>query len=150
MIYISCDHGGIEMKTAIIDDLKGQGIDIADLGTNDFSSVDYPDYGFAVAERVAEAPDRDRGIVICKTGIGMSICANKVKGIRCALCTTEATGRLCREHNNANMLALGAGNTDIPTAISIVRAFLSTEFAGGRHATRVGKITAYEDGKNGQ
>lgn len=147
MIYIACDHGGLELKSAVIKMLEQKGEKVTDLGTNSAESVDYPDYGFALAERVAKDPDA-RGIVICKTGVGMSICANKVKGVRCALCVNADMGRLCREHNNANVLALGAGNTDIPTALGIVEAFLTTEFSGGRHAGRVNKILSYEE-RNG-
>lgn len=144
VVYIGCDHGGVELKNAVAEELKSRGYRIEDLGTHTDQSVDYPDYGFAVAECVARDPG-SYGIVICKTGVGMSICANKVKGIRCGLCFNAEMGRLCREHNNANVLALGAGNTDIPTALCIVDAFLTTEFAGGRHAGRVGKIAAYEE-----
>lgn len=144
MIYIACDHGGLELKAAIKKTLGEKGIAFTDLGTDTADSVDYPDYGIAVAKKVAGEPNA-RGIVICKTGVGMSICANKVKGVRCALCTSVDMGRLCREHNNANVLALGAGNTDIDTALKIVDAFLTADFSGGRHANRVGKITAYED-----
>lgn len=143
MIYIACDHGGLELKKAIKDKLTGRGEDVTDLGTDGEASVDYPDFGYAVAKKVAQDPS-SKGIVICKTGVGMSICANKVKGIRCALCTSVDMGRLCREHNNANVLALGAGNTDIGTALEITEAFLNTEFAGGRHAARVDKIMKYE------
>lgn len=144
MVYISCDHGGLELKHAIIEKLRAEGYEVKDLGTNSEQSVDYPDYAFAVAEHVAKE-NNARGIVICKTGVGMSICANKVKGVRCGLCFNADMGRLCREHNNANVLALGAGNTDIPTALEIVNAFMTTEFAGGRHEPRVGKIIAYEE-----
>ncbi len=145
MIYISCDHGGIQLKNAVAEMLRADGADVTDLGTYSAESVDYPDYGFAVAERVAQSGGKDKGIVICKSGVGMSMCANKVKGVRCALCFNAEMGRLCREHNNANVLALGAGNTDIATALDIVKAFLSTEFAGGRHADRVEKIVRYEE-----
>lgn len=144
MIYIACDHGGIELKQAVKNMLAAGGEEVVDLGTNTPESVDYPDYGIAVGERVA-GEDGAKGIVICKTGVGMSIAANKVKGVRCALCVNPEMGRLCREHNNANVLALGASNTDEKTALEIVKAFLSTEFAGGRHATRVGKIMSYEE-----
>jgi len=143
MVYIACDHGGLELKAAVIKMLKARGEAVTDLGTDSDKSVDYPDYGFAVAEKVA-AESGSAGIVICKTGVGMSICANKVKGVRCGLCFNADMGRLCREHNNANVLALGAANTDVQTALDIVSAFLTTEFAGGRHAERVGKIAAYE------
>ncbi|MCH5163262.1 MAG: ribose 5-phosphate isomerase B [Clostridiales bacterium] len=144
MVYIACDHGGLDLKRAVIQKLEGEGEKVTDLGTDSLDSVDYPDYGIAVAERVAKEQGA-RGIVICKTGVGMSICANKVKGIRCGLCFTPEMGKLCREHNNANVLALGAGNTDIETALKIVDAFLKTEFAGGRHEKRVGKIISYEE-----
>ena len=144
MIYIACDHGGLDLKKAIIDKLTASGVAVTDLGTNSLDSVDYPDFGTAVAEKVAKS-EGDKGIVICKTGVGMSIAANKVKGIRCALCTSVAMGHLCREHNNANVLALGASNTDENTALLIVDEFISTEFAGGRHANRVNKIMSYEE-----
>ncbi len=147
MVYIACDHGGLDLKSAVIEKLKIDGIEVTDLGTNSEQSVDYPDYGFAVGEKVA-ADKNAKGIVICKTGVGMSICANKVRGVRCALCVSADMGRLCREHNNANVLALGASNTDIPTALDIVDAFMTTEFAGGRHANRVNKIISYEE-RNG-
>lgn len=143
MVYIGCDHGGLELKRAIVEYILSTGEKVEDVGTYTTDSVDYPDYGFAVAEKTVK-DDGARGIVICKTGVGMSICANKVKGVRCALCTSVDMGRLCREHNNANMLALGASNTDVATALEIVRAFLTTEFAGGRHAGRVNKIMSYE------
>lgn len=145
MVYIACDHGGLELKSAIIKKLEADGESVFDLGTNSTASVDYPDFAFAVAERVVN--DGGVGIVICKTGVGMSMAANKVKGVRCALCTSKDMGRLCREHNNANMLALGAGNTDIPTALEIVDAFMKSSFDGGRHATRVGKIDAYDENR---
>ena len=143
MVYIACDHCGLELKRAIIDMLTARAVEVTDFGTDGEQSVDYPDFGFAVAERVAKESGA-RGIVICKTGVGMSMCANKVKGVRCGLCFNAEMGRLCREHNDANVLALGADNTDIPTALGIVDAFLSTEFAGGRHARRVNKIIGYE------
>ena len=143
-VYIGNDHGGIELKQAIVEKLTARGIQVHNVGTDTVDSCDYPDYAFKVAQAVANGK-ADRGIVICKTGVGMSIAANKVKGVRCGLCFNADMGRLCREHNNANCLALGAGNTDIPTALGIVDAFLTTEFAGGRHANRVSKITDYED-----
>ncbi len=144
MVYIACDHGGTELKRAVKEKLLAMGENVVDLGTDSTQSVDYPDYGFAVAEKVS-ADSGSRGIVICKTGVGMSMCANKVKGVRCALCTSVDMGRLCREHNDANVLALGAGNTSVETALDIVTAFMTTEFAGGRHTGRVNKIIAYEN-----
>ena len=144
MVYIGCDHGGVELKNKLIDYIEAMGEEVKDLGACTSESVDYPDYGFAVGEAVAK-DGGSRGIVICKTGVGMSICANKVKGVRCALCTSVDMGRLCREHNDANVLALGASNTSAETALEIAKAFLTAEFAGGRPANRVGKIVSYEE-----
>lgn len=144
MIFIACDHGGLELKKAVADKLRAEKYEVTDLGTYSADSVDYPDFGIAVGERVA-ADGASKGIVICKTGVGMSIAANKVKGVRCALCFNTEMGKLCREHNDANVLALGASNTDVAAALDIVHAFLNTEFAGGRHANRVGKIIEYEE-----
>ena len=143
-VYIGSDHGGIALKKAIIDKLTAQGINVINVGTDSEASCDYPDFGFAVAEAVANKK-ADFGIVVCKTGVGMSIVANKVKGVRCGLCVNTEMARLTRQHNNSNCLALGAGNTDINTALNIVDAFLSTDFEGGRHEKRVSKITSYED-----
>ena len=143
-VYIGSDHGGLALKQALIDKLTSQGIEVHNVGTDSEASCDYPDYGFMVANAVANG-SADRGIVICKTGVGMSIVANKVKGVRCGLCFNTDMARLCREHNNANCLALGAGNTDMQTALDIAETFLSTEFAGGRHANRVAKIISYEE-----
>lgn len=142
-VYIGSDHGGIALKQAIIDKLTAQGITVRNVGTDSEASCDYPDFGFAVAEAVASGK-ADRGIVICKNGIGMSIVANKVKGVRCGLCLNTDMASKCREHNDANCLSLGAGNTDTDTALNIVQTFLTTDFSGGRHTTRVDKITAYE------
>ena len=143
MLAIGGDHAAVRYKECIKKHLDERKIEYVDFGTNDSLSCDYPDYALKVAEAVASGKC-EKGILICGTGIGMSIAANKVKGIRCALCTSADMGRLCREHNNANMLALGAGNTDIPTALGIVDAFMTSKFEGGRHAVRVGKIDAYD------
>ncbi|MDE6029433.1 MAG: ribose 5-phosphate isomerase B [Clostridiales bacterium] len=142
-VYIGSDHGGIALKKAIIDQLTAQGVTVCNVGTDTEASCDYPDYAFKVAGAVASGK-AERGIVICRTGVGMSIAANKVNGVRCALCLNEEMARLCREHNDANCLALGAANTDTDTALKIAQTFLTTDFAGGRHANRVEKITAYE------
>lgn len=143
-VYIGNDHGGIALKQAIVAKLTAQGIEVHNVGTDSEESCDYPDFGFAVAEAVASGK-ADRGIVICKNGIGMSMVANKVKGVRCGLCLNTDMAMKCREHNNANCLSLGAGNTDINTALDIVNVFLTTEFSGGRHENRVAKIIAYEE-----
>lgn len=142
-VYIGNDHGGIELKNAIVEKLTASGIKVVNVGTDSEASCDYPDFGFAVAEAVASGK-ADRGIVICKNGIGMSMVANKVKGVRCGLCLNTDMAMKCREHNNANCLSLGAGNTDIKTALDMVDVFLSTEFAGGRHENRVAKMMAIE------
>ncbi len=140
MIAIASDHGGYELKLKVEEYLKEQGLEYKDYGCFDLSSCDYPDFGRAAAEAVA-AGEADRGIVICTTGIGISIVANKVKGIRCALCADTVSARLTREHNDANMLALGAGIVGPNLALSIVETFLNTPFSNmEKHARRVAKI----------
>jgi ribose 5-phosphate isomerase B len=143
MIAIGSDHGGMKLKSRIIEYLSGKGLELRDLGTNDTISVDYPDYGQAVAEAVASG-ECDRGIVICGTGIGISMSANKVPGIRAALCTNSFMARMSREHNDANVLALGERIVGEDLAIDIVDAWLSAEFKGGRHTNRVNKISLIE------
>ena len=140
MIAIASDHGGYELKLKVEEYLKKQGLEYKDYGCFDLSSCDYPDFGRAAAEAVA-AGEADRGIVICTTGIGISIVANKVKGIRCALCADTVSARLTREHNDANMLAMGAGIVGPNLALSIVETFLNTPFSNmEKHARRVAKI----------
>lgn len=140
MIAIGSDHGGYDLKEAVISHLKEQGITCKDYGCNDKSSCDYPTYGRAVAEAVAQG-ECEKGIVICTTGIGISITANKVKGIRCALCADTFTAQMTRLHNDANVLALGGGIVGPKLACSIVDAFLHTEFSGEeKHCRRVGLI----------
>jgi len=145
-IVLASDHGGFELKEAIKKHLIKKGYDINDIGVNDTKSVDYPDYGKKAALMVA-GKEADRGIIICGTGIGISIAANKVKGIRCALCTNEYMARMSRMHNNANMLALGGRVTGIGLAEDMVDVWLSTEFEGGRHEIRVNKIMDMEISK---
>ena len=140
MIAIGSDHGGFDLKEAVITHLKEQGIAYKDYGCYDKSSCDYPVFGRAVAEAVA-AGECERGIVICTTGIGISITANKIKGIRCALCADTLTARMTREHNDANVLAMGGGIVGPNLGISIVDTFLNTEFSGEeKHRRRVGLI----------
>lgn len=140
MIAIGSDHGGYDLKEAVISHLKERGITCKDYGCNDKSSCDYPTYGRAVAEAVAQG-ECEKGIVICTTGIGISITANKVKGIRCALCADTFTAQMTRLHNDANVLALGGGIVGPKLACSIVDAFLHTEFSGEeKHCRRVGLI----------
>lgn len=142
-IALGCDHGGYELKQYLIPVLEEMGHTCEDFGCHSLDSCDYPDFGAPAARAVAEGRC-DRGIVICTTGIGMSIAANKIKGVRCAHCADSFQAELTRRHNNANMLALGAGFTGRDMARRIVEVFLSTEFDGGRHARRVGKVMDLE------
>ena len=135
LIAIASDHGGFALKEEIKEFLRTRGVKFVDLGTNNEDSVDYPIYGKACAEAVASGK-ADRGIVCCGTGIGISIAANKVKGIRCGLCTSVEMAELTRKHNDANMLALGGRTTDTELALEITAKWLDTEFEGGRHKRR--------------
>lgn len=135
-IAIASDHGGYELKENVKRYLESRDIHVIDLGTDSEESVDYPVFGKACAEAVASG-EADRGIVCCGTGIGISIAANKVKGIRCALCTDVNMAKLSRQHNNANVLAMGGRTTDTETALAITEAWLDTEFEGGRHQRRI-------------
>lgn len=144
MIAIGNDHGGYKLKGEIINYLNENGIEFKDLGTCDCNSVDYPDYGLAVAEAVRSG-ECEKGVIICGTGVGISISANKVPGIRAALCTDSFTARMSREHNNANILALGERVIGPGLAIDILDTWLKAEFQGGRHKTRVDKISAIEE-----
>jgi ribose 5-phosphate isomerase B len=140
-IAIAADHGGYELKEALKRHFAAY--NFTDLGTHSNDSVDYPDYGAALARRLA-AGEFDRGILICGTGIGISIVANKVKGIRAALCHNAYTAEMARRHNDANILAMGGRVVDEKTAVEMTEIFLKTEFEGGRHAARVAKISALE------
>lgn len=143
-IAIASDHGGFEYKSALIPFIEKLGHEVMDLGCLNDSAVDYSDFGLAGARAVANG-ECDRGILICGTGIGMSITANKVRGIRCALCTDPLMARLTREHNDANMLALGGRIIGIELAKEIVSVWLKTPFSGEeRHSRRIRKITDYE------
>ena len=143
MIALACDHSALDMKKEIIALLEDMGLEYKDFGTYDTASCDYPIYGYRAAKAVASG-ECDRGIVICGTGIGVSICANKVRGIRCALCGDVLSAELTRQHNDSNMLAMGGRIIGIETAKAIVKTWLCTEFAGGRHERRIGKISDYE------
>ena len=138
-ISLACDHGGLELKNQIIDYLKAQGHSVNDFGTYSHDSCDYPDFAKPAALAVANG-ECERGIVVCTTGIGVSMVANKVKGVRCALCLNPDMAKMTRLHNNANVIALGQKYVDFDTAKQIVDNFLNTEFEGGRHAVRVNKI----------
>ena len=144
MIAIASDHGGFELKNEIIKHLESKGYTLKDYGTYTTDSCDYPIYGEAAARAVASG-ECEKGIVICGTGIGISISANKVKGIRAALCADCYSAEYTRLHNDANILALGARTTGSGLALKIVDTFLSTEFEGGRHARRVALISEIED-----
>ena len=138
-IVVGADHAGYELKQHIAEKLKQAGHTVVDVGTHSLESTDYPDYAVKACEKVV-ANEAGLGILVCGSGIGVSITANKVQGIRAANCVTEEMARLSRQHNNANMLTLGARLVDRETAEKIVEAFLTTEFEGGRHEKRVDKI----------
>ena len=142
-LSLGCDHGGFALKEQIKSHLEGLGHEVLDCGCFSMESCDYPDFGRAAAEAVS-AGTCERGIVICTTGIGISIAANKVKGVRCALCTDPLMAEMPRRHNDANMLAMGAGIVGYNLAERMVDVFLSTAFEGGRHQRRVDKITVIE------
>ena len=142
-LSLGCDHGGFALKEQIKSHLEGLGHEVLDCGCFSMESCDYPDFGRAAAEAVS-AGTCERGIVICTTGIGISIAANKVKGVRCALCTDPLMAEMTRRHNDANMLAMGASLTAPVLAERITDVFLTTAFEGGRHARRVGKVDAIQ------
>ena len=146
MIALGCDQGGYELMQEVKKHLEARGLEYKDFGTYTTDSCHYPVYG-AQAARAVAVGECDRGIVICGTGIGMSLAANKVKGIRCALCSDPYSARMTRAHNDANMLALGARVIGIELAKMIVEAWLDTPFEGGRHQTRVDMLTAIENGE---
>ncbi|GAA0744262.1 ribose 5-phosphate isomerase B [Clostridium oceanicum] len=143
-IALGSDHAGLPLKKQIIDHLESKKIEIKDFGTYTEDSCDYPDYAMKVAENVA-SKEFELGILICGTGIGISIAANKVPGVRAALCGDTFSAHACREHNNANILALGQRVTGQGLALDIVDTFLNTEFEAGRHERRVNKISQIEE-----
>jgi ribose 5-phosphate isomerase B len=143
-IVIACDHAGVVLKDRIVQLIEDEmGYEVKDLGTFSEDSVDYPDYGMLVGSSVAKG-EAERGILICGTGIGMSIIANKFHGVRAALCHNELTARLSREHNDANVLVLGERVTGAAVALEMVRVWFNTKFEGGRHQRRVDKIGEIE------
>jgi ribose 5-phosphate isomerase B len=143
VIVIGADHGGVELKDALVSWLRARGDEVLDLGTNGGESVDYPDFGKAVADRVARGA-AERGVLLCTNGIGMAIVANKFPGVRAALVSDATGARMAREHNDANVLVLGGGMLGRFHAQELLRLFLETPFAGGRHQRRVDKIAAIE------
>jgi ribose 5-phosphate isomerase B len=142
-VAIASDHGGMFIRQEIISLMKEMKITYVELGCESCESVDYPDYAFPVAEKVAKG-EVDRGILICGTGIGMSIAANKVKGVRCALVHDTFSAKATREHNDTNILAMGERVIGAGLARDIAKIWLTTPFEGGRHANRVNKIAKYE------
>ena len=140
-IAVASDHGGFALKETIKAHLVERGYEVNDLGTHSEESVDYPVYGKACAEAVASG-EAELGVVCCGTGIGISIAANKVKGIRCGLCTSVEMAHLTKQHNNANMIALGGRTTEPELALAIVDEWLDTEFEGGRHQRRIDMLDA--------
>ena len=142
-ISIACDHGAYELKERLKAHLTSQGHEVTDCGTNSTESCDYPDFGIAAAKLVVEGTCQ-RGVVLCTTGIGMSMAANKVRGVRCALCHETLSAEMTRRHNDANVLAMGAGVTGGNLAERILDVFLSTDFEGGRHQRRIDKMMEAE------
>lgn len=138
-VVVGSDHGGFDLKVQIVEHLKAQGVVVEDVGCHSAARCDYPDIASLAGKAVADGRHA-QGIVVCGSGIGISIAANKVPGIRCALLHDHYGAVMCRRHNNANMMALGGRVTGVEVAKEIVDAFLSTEFDGGRHEARVGKI----------
>lgn len=143
-ISIGCDHGALELKNTVVAHLQAQGHQVVDFGTHTPDSCDYPDYAAQAAKAVAEGVCQ-RGIVLCTTGIGVSIAANKVDGIRCALLSDVMSARLTREHNDTNMMAIGAGVVGTMLALQIVDTWIGTDFSQqARHQRRIDKLMTYE------
>ena len=145
-IAIGNDHGGVELKQHLMEYLTGEGYEVVNFGTDSTASNHYPIYAQKVANAVVSG-EFDRGILICGTGLGISISANKIKGVRCAVCSEPVSARLSREHNDANIVAMGARTIGPVMAEAIVDVFLTTDFLGGRHKTRVDMIAALENGE---
>ena len=142
-IALACDHGGLNLKNAIKNHLEKKGYEVLDFGTDTTDSVDYPDFAYKAAKSVADK-ESEYGILVCGTGIGIGIAANKVKGIRCATLGDTFSARMTKAHNDANMIALGERVTGIGLGLDIVDAYLNSSFEGGRHQSRVDKITDIE------
>jgi len=143
-IAVGCDHGGFEHKNAIAEHLKERGFEVTDYGIYELKSVDYPEIAEKLCESIVNG-ENQLGILVCGTGIGMSIAANKVKGIRAAACSEHFSAKYTRLHNNSNVLCLGGRVIGVGTAIELADLFVDTEFEGGRHQTRIDKITAIEN-----
>lgn len=145
-VALGADHGGYELKEAIRNHLEAEGFEVQDMGTHSADSVDYPKYGFLVGDAINKG-EADLGIVVCGTGQGIAIAANKIPGIRAAVCTETFSARMAREHNNANVLSLGGRVIGVGLALDIVDIFLKTDFSGGRHARRINLISQIELGE---
>ncbi len=144
-IAIGCDHGALELKNTMVAHLQKKGFEVKDFGTYTSDSCDYPEFAAAAAKAVASG-ECDKGIVLCTTGIGVSITANKIKGIRCALLSDVMSARMTREHNDTNVMAIGAGVVGTMLALEIADTWLGTEFSGeARHQRRIDKVMALED-----
>ncbi|GAB4366419.1 MAG: ribose 5-phosphate isomerase B [Deltaproteobacteria bacterium] len=143
-VVLAADHGGVELKEELAEFLKTHGVPVRDLGTGTPDPVDYPDYGFAAAEEVRSGR-ADRAVLLCKSGIGMAIAANKVAGIRAARAESVEEAELSRRHNDANVLVISALGTPMEKAFRIVEAWLAAPFDGGRHSRRIDKIRRYEE-----
>tara|TARA_B100000315_G_C14567961_1_gene583938 strand:- start:433 stop:885 length:453 start_codon:yes stop_codon:yes gene_type:complete len=139
-IAIACDHGGIDLKATLAAELEGDGYDVLDLGTNGSDSVDYPDFAYALASAIKDGK-ATRGVLVCGSGIGISIAANRHAEIRAALVHDALGARMCREHNDANVIAFGGRMIGVETARDCLNTFLNTEFEGGRHERRVDKLS---------
>lgn len=136
---VACDHAGLELKLTLVAELQGRGISVRDFGTDNIASCDYPDFAHAVG-RAIQSNEIERAILVCGTGVGMSIAANRHAAVRAVVCSEPLSARLSRQHNDANVLCIGARVIGVGTAIDIVNAFLEGAFEGGRHAARVAKI----------
>ena len=142
-IAIGCDHGALDLKNKVIAHLTAKGYEVVNFGTDTLDSCDYPDYAAPAAKAVASG-ECDKGIVLCTTGIGVSITANKVKGIRCALLSDVMSARMTRQHNDTNMMAIGAAVVGQMLALEIIDTWLGAEYEGGRHQRRIDKMMALE------
>lgn len=143
-LYISSDHAGFKLKEAVKEFLKNSNTEFQDLGTFSEESTDWPKWGAAAAARVSESPDDSRAIIICGSGLGMSMVSNKFRNVRAALCTSPLFAEMSRKHNNANVLNLGERFTTVDTALEIVKTWLNTPFEGDRHARRLDMLAEYE------
>lgn len=141
VIALASDHAGLALKAALTEELRGLGFAVLDLGTETGASVDYPDYGYRMAAALADGKV-ERGVIVCGSGIGISIAANRYAWVRAALCHDATSARLAREHNDANVIAFGERLIGVEVAKEALRVFMNTEFAGDRHARRVGKLGA--------